>query len=342
MARSCRQPPSRSRWSTSARRSTGFRPSPASTPTGSGSTARRSAARWRCLLARSTPAIKSVIAIAPPTVTWDGGTGKSSFSFKGKSVPYAVPFGLEALAQPFRDAVAARQDSRPTIPGIVASAKADPEIAAAIIPVEKINGSVLIVSGTEDTQLPSVVYGELSMDRLKAHDFAFPYRHIIGEGAGHLIDVPYVDRSLEISEGGGNPVANELAGEAMWPVVLEYLAPLARSRDGTNRSLGAVPSLRARLRHSAIDRILPGDVRRARHRPAIPRHPRSATLALARPALPAAQRHLPGSRPPRRRPLEVGAAARRPAADPAARPRPPRGDERSRPRSRPGCSTPRC
>ena len=172
------------------------------------------------------PEIKSVIAIAPPTVTWDGGPGKSSFSFKGKSVPFATPFGVEGMAQPFRDAIAAGQDFKPTLPGIVASAKADPETAAAIIPVEKIKGSVLIVSGTNDTQLPSVVYGELSMDRLKAHDFAFPYRHIIGDGAGHLIDVPYVDRSLEISEGGGDPVANELAGEAMWPVVLEYLGAM--------------------------------------------------------------------------------------------------------------------
>ena len=172
------------------------------------------------------PEIKSVIAIAPPTVTWDGGPGKSSFTFKGKPVPFATPVDLESMAQPFRDAVAAGQDYRPTIPGIVASAKADPETAAAIIPVEKIKGSVLIVSGTNDTQLPSVVYGELSMDRLKAHDFAFPYRHIIGEGAGHLIDVPYVDRSLEISEGGGDPQANELAGETMWPVVLEYLAAM--------------------------------------------------------------------------------------------------------------------
>ena len=72
-------------------------------------------------------------------------------------------------------------------------------------------GSVLVVSGTEDTQLPGVVYGELAMDRLKAHDFAFPYRHIIGEGAGHLVDVPSVDRSTEISEGGGDP-ASERAG----------------------------------------------------------------------------------------------------------------------------------
>ncbi|HEY6570489.1 MAG TPA: acyl-CoA thioesterase/bile acid-CoA:amino acid N-acyltransferase family protein [Candidatus Limnocylindrales bacterium] len=172
------------------------------------------------------PEIKSVIAIAPPTVTWDDGAGKSSFSFEGKPVPFATTIGVEAAAQPFRDAVAAGQDFRATIPGIVANAKADPETAAAIIPVEKIKGSVLVVSGTNDTQLPSVVYGELSMDRLREHDFAFPYRHVIGEGAGHLIDVPYVDRSTEISEGGGSPEANELAGEAMWPLVLEDLAAM--------------------------------------------------------------------------------------------------------------------
>ena len=49
------------------------------------------------------------------------------------------------------------------------------------------------------------------MDRLKAHDFAFPYRHIIGEGAGHLIDVPYVDRSSGDLRGRRRP-AGERAG----------------------------------------------------------------------------------------------------------------------------------
>ena len=172
------------------------------------------------------PAIKSVIAIAPPTVTWDGGTGHSSFSFKGKPVPYVVPFGLEAMAQPFWDAVAAGQPYEPTIPPILAAMKAAPDVASAVIKVEEINGPVLIVSGTDDTQLPSVVYGELAMDRLKTLGFKFPYRHIVTEGAGHLIDVPDVDRSLEIAQGGGNPEANELAAEAMWPVVLEYLGAM--------------------------------------------------------------------------------------------------------------------
>lgn len=85
---------------------------------------------------------------------------------------------------------------------------------------------MLIVSGTDDTQLPGVVYGELAMDRLKAHDFAFPYRHIASLGAGHGIDVSYVDRSVGLRDGGGTQEANELAGEAMWPVVLEYMAAM--------------------------------------------------------------------------------------------------------------------
>jgi dienelactone hydrolase len=178
------------------------------------------------LVAAHYPEIKAVIAVAPPAVTWDDGAGRSSFSFNGKGVPFVVPFGLEALAQPFRDAVSTGKDFRATIPGIVAKIKADPEMAAAIVPAEKIRGSVLLLSGTDDTQGPGVIYSELVVDRLKAAKFAFPYRHMIGAGAGHLLEFPFVDRTIEISQGGGSPEANELAGEAMWPVVLQYLAAM--------------------------------------------------------------------------------------------------------------------
>ena len=100
-------------------------------------------------------------------------------------------------------------------------------MAGAIARVEQIKGSVLIVSGTADQVLPSTVYGELAIQRLASHKFAFPYQHIVGAGAGHGIDFPFVDRSLELSDGGGGtPEATELAGEAMWPVVLEYLAAM--------------------------------------------------------------------------------------------------------------------
>ena len=179
------------------------------------------------LVAARYPEVKTVIAITAPAITWDGGPGHSSFSYEGKPVPYVTPWGLDGLAQPFRQAVLAGDDPMATVPGILASINADPEIAAAIPRVEQVQGSVLIVSGTADIELPSTVQGELVMDRLASRKFAFPYRHIVGVGAGHAIDFPFVDRSQELSEGGGGtPEAAELAAEAMWPVVLEYLAAM--------------------------------------------------------------------------------------------------------------------
>jgi hypothetical protein len=85
---------------------------------------------------------------------------------------------------------------------------------------------VLLISGEYDFQLPSALYGELAVDRLKAHNFAFPYRHIMNPGAGHLISFPYAQRSIEIEEGGGSAQANAQAAAVIWPVVLEYLAAM--------------------------------------------------------------------------------------------------------------------
>ena len=65
------------------------------------------------------------------------------------------------------------------------------------------------------------------------------------------------------------------------------------------------------LRQSAIDRILRGDVRPVTPRPTRPRRARPSQPSVEGPPLHPAQRHLPGPRPPRGRPLEVGAAARR-------------------------------
>ena len=94
------------------------------------------------------------------------------------------------------------------------------------IPIEKINGSVLLISGEKDSQLDSVKFGELAVDRLKENNFSFPYRHMINPGAGHLISFPYAQRATEIEEGGGSPQANAQAAAATWPVLLEYLASL--------------------------------------------------------------------------------------------------------------------
>ena len=147
------------------------------------------------------PRVKSVIAISAPTVTWDGLANQPSLSFHGKALPFAVPYGPEGLARPYNEAVAAGTDFAPTIAPILAAIQADKDMAAAIIPAERIKASVLLISGTNDIQLPGVVYGELVVARLKQHAFAYPYRHLINVGAGHIIEFPYIDRSTEISRG---------------------------------------------------------------------------------------------------------------------------------------------
>jgi len=172
------------------------------------------------------PQIKTVIAFSAPTYTWDGDASGSSFSYQSKPVPFASSDSIYKYDSAFTTAVYNGKDPMADMPDEVASIKADPEISAAIIPVENIKGSVLLISGDRDSQLPGPVYGELAVDRLKAHNFAFPYRHIMNPGAGHLISFPYAQRADEIEQGGGSPQANAQAAAAIWPVVLEYLAAM--------------------------------------------------------------------------------------------------------------------
>jgi dienelactone hydrolase len=172
------------------------------------------------------PQIKTVIVFSAPTYTTDSDAGDSSFSYHGQPVPFANSSSIGAFDLAFDKAVAQGKDPLPIMPAMLARIKADPKIAAAIIPVEKINGSVLLISGVNDIQIPGTVLGELAIDRLKAHHFAFPYRHIINLGAGHLLDFPYVTRSSELEQGGGSAQANAQAAAVMWPVVLEYLAAM--------------------------------------------------------------------------------------------------------------------
>ena len=176
------------------------------------------------LAATRYPQVKTVVALSAPTFTWDWGEVDSSFSFQGKPIPFANARSIETLAAGFTDAVATGADPLAGVADVVAKVRADPAIAAALIPVERIKGAILLVSGTNDTQGPGPVFGELAMDRLRANQFALPYRHIIGRGAGHIVDFPYAPRSLEVEQGGGTAEANARAATAMWPVVLEYLA----------------------------------------------------------------------------------------------------------------------
>ena len=61
----------------------------------------------------------------------------------------------------------------------------------ATIPVEGIDGPIALVSGGVDRVWPAAELAMVAVDRLDAHDHAWPHGHLTSPDAGHAIRVPY-------------------------------------------------------------------------------------------------------------------------------------------------------
>lgn len=101
---------------------------------------------------------------------------------------------------------------------------------AAAIPVEKINGPILLLSGEDDQVWPSTFMARQIMKRLDAARFPFRHEHVSFPNAGHLI-TPDSDPGVRearhptgivIAFGGTKP-GNREAKERAWAKVLEFL-----------------------------------------------------------------------------------------------------------------------
>ena len=103
-------------------------------------------------------------------------------------------------------------------------------VEAAAIPVERIRGPVLLVSGEDDRLWPSPVLAEIAVARLAAHGRAAT--HLRYAGAGHMIGPvglpatantilhPLRGRAMAL---GGTPAGNAAAAADSWPRVLQFL-----------------------------------------------------------------------------------------------------------------------
>ncbi|OZI18612.1 acyl-CoA thioester hydrolase [Bordetella genomosp. 9] len=109
-------------------------------------------------------------------------------------------------------------------------------VAAARIAVEKIQGPVMLVSGTDDGFWPSTLFSEQIAATLKDHGHRWPVEHVCGQGAGHAIGVPNVPTTLiakphpvagVVLTGGGTPLANAQANRQSWDAVQRFLATAA-------------------------------------------------------------------------------------------------------------------
>ncbi|MCD6066405.1 MAG: BAAT/Acyl-CoA thioester hydrolase [Bacteroidetes bacterium] len=127
------------------------------------------------LLASYYSDISCVVAIVPSNVAFPGHTmhfSTSAWSFKGKELPF-VPLSEEAVPPLMKGNLRATFEIM--MKDTIAAKKA-------AIPVEKIRGSVLLLSATKDEICPSTPMCEKMMERLAERKFRYIYKHIPVEG----------------------------------------------------------------------------------------------------------------------------------------------------------------
>ena len=176
------------------------------------------------LLAARDSRIRAVVAYEPSGVVWSclcEGTGKSSWSWKGGPVAF-VPFQEDPANRP--------PEGFPMRIGhnYEFSLNNKPAVQKASIPVEMINGPILLISGKDDQLWPSFRLGKGIMQRLAARHHRFRDRQLAYPDAGHLIGKAYLPVGATLIAGGqietgGNLWGNAKAQEDSWPNVLTFL-----------------------------------------------------------------------------------------------------------------------
>lgn len=162
------------------------------------------------------PDIKVVVVGAPSSVAWQSlnfAVETSSWTEGGKPVPF-VPYDR---SKPFTSVYAVYAGALPALP----------KDSPAIIPVERINGPVLLVSGQADSLWPSGPMSDQVMARLDERHFRFRHEHLSYPDAGHAAfgapiaaDNPRLPMLTQL----GGTVAGNLAARADgWPKVLAFL-----------------------------------------------------------------------------------------------------------------------
>jgi uncharacterized protein len=187
--------------------------------------------------------VKAVIGYAPSAVVWQGitfnreayhGGPRSPWSLRGEPVPFAR-FARPLPTQMVR-MVGSYLGRQPIVGRVFyeRAIKNETAVAAAEIAVEKIDGPLLLISGTEDQMWPSTRLSEMAIERLKAHDHPFPYEHLRYEGAGHMITLPNAEPPVSWTsryEVGGTREANEFANADSWTKVLGFLRKHLKHRS---------------------------------------------------------------------------------------------------------------
>jgi dienelactone hydrolase len=101
-----------------------------------------------------------------------------------------------------------------------------------MIPLEKIAGPILMISGEDDALWPSTRFSEIAADYLREAGHKYPVRHARYPDAGHTIGIPFQPNTVLARPHpvsgimlayGGTVAGNAHASEDSWREVLAFL-----------------------------------------------------------------------------------------------------------------------
>ena len=170
------------------------------------------------VIASHYPQIKAVVAAVPSSVVWPGISyvvqqPPSTWTLAGKPLP-DLPYGWSGSFKGVYDLYAE---------GLKGLDK-HPE---AVIPVEFINGPVMVICGKDDKLWPSCPMSEQVVARLKAKGFRHPVMFLAYGDAGHAVFGPPVPADSphfsDLGSLGGTPQGNETAREDNWLRAMDFM-----------------------------------------------------------------------------------------------------------------------
>jgi dienelactone hydrolase len=178
------------------------------------------------LVASMNQTVRGVIAFAPSSTVFQSfpwvsklPTPASSWTLYGKEIPYA-PLQREQPALP------GEPGDRAWLDYLILHSEA---VETAAIPVERINGPVLLFSGGEDRIWPSRVMADKIVARLRERKFQHRVQHITFQDVGHAFATPgYLPTSRAALNNGGSPRATAWAQTTSWATVQRFLDALSK------------------------------------------------------------------------------------------------------------------
>ena len=177
--------------------------------------------------------IKAVVALSPSGVVSGGlraedGLEKPAWTYEG----HPVTFMRLTLDQQKR--IEANLQTESASPAQLFHIVLENQAAVdkATIPVEQINGPILLISGKADGIWPSTMLTDRIMQRLTPANHPFPDRHLAYEGTGHFIPIPNFPTTVSTMVHpvtktginlGGDPAHTAAAATGDWGQLLAFL-----------------------------------------------------------------------------------------------------------------------